>query len=285
MRIDKLPAACIQLRSGLDIATNLRVLREMLRRAASEGARYVLTPENTTIMDEDKERVRALAGTMKEDEAVRALSDMAVEYELFLHVGSLPLRSETPGEKRLVNRSILFAPDGHAIATYDKIHLFDVDIGVERHRESAHVRPGQEAVLGNVHDVRIGLSICYDVRFPALYRALAHAGAQIFAIPAAFTVPTGRAHWHVLVRARAIENGAYVLAAAQGGEHESGRSTFGHSLVVSPWGEVLAEAGEEPEVLPVTLDMARVAEARRRIPVLQHERAFRKPRTLRLVQG
>ncbi len=285
MRIDKLPAACIQLRSGLDIATNLRVLREMLRRAASEGARYVLTPENTTIMDEDKERVRALAGTMKEDEAVRALSDMAVEYELFLHVGSLPLRSDRPGERRLVNRSILFAPDGRAIATYDKIHLFDVDLGSEKHRESAYIAPGEEAVVGNVHDVRIGLSICYDVRFPALYRTLAKAGAQVFAIPAAFTAPTGEAHWHVLTRARAIENGAYVLAAAQGGLHESGRLTYGHSLIISPWGEVLAEAGEEPEVLTATLDMARAAEARRRIPVLQHERAFRKPRTLRLVQG
>jgi len=273
----RVKAACIQMRSATDIDANLRMVHDLLRAAAASGARYVLTPENTSIMEEDKERVRALVGVMAEDAAVRALSDMARELEIFLHVGSLPLRSEVPGEKRLVNRSILFAPDGRILATYDKIHLFDVDLGSERHRESAYIRPGEKAVVGEVQGMRIGFSICYDVRFPALYRALAHGGAQTFAIPAAFTVPTGEAHWHVLTRARAIENGAYVLAAAQGGLHESGRRTYGHSLIISPWGEVLAEAAQEPEVLTATLEMAEVAEMRRRIPVLEHERPFRRP--------
>jgi len=285
MHIDKLPAACVQLCSGLDISANLRITEELVRRAAKEGARYVLTPENTTIIDEDKKRVRALAGTMKEDASVRALSEMAQRHEIFLHVGSLPLRPETPGEKRLVNRSILFGPDGHAIAWYDKIHLFDVELETESHKESDYIRPGEEAVIGAVHSVRIGFSICYDVRFPALYRALARAGAHIFTIPAAFTVPTGEAHWHVLTRARAIENGAFVLAAAQGGEHESGRRTYGHSLIISPWGEILAEAGTEPDVLRADLNMEEVSKVRRQIPVLRHERAFRQPRTLKLVRN
>ncbi len=286
MQVTTLPVACVQLRSGTDVAANLRLATEFIREARAEGARYVLTPENTAIMEEDKERLRNVVGTMKEDRAVRHFSEVAKKYELFVHVGSLALRSDVPGETRLVNRSILFDPSGKAVAWYDKIHLFDVDLGeAEHYRESDYIRPGDQAVVSNVAGLRLGFSICYDVRFPALYRALAHAGAQMFSIPAAFTVSTGRAHWHVLTRARAIENGAYVLAAAQGGLHESGRMTHGHSLIVSPWGEVLAEADEEPGVIHAVVDAARVASARRRIPVLRHERPFRKPRALHVVRG
>ena len=283
MQALRLSAACVQLRSGTEITANLKTATEFIREARANGARYVLTPENTAIMEEDKERLRNLVKTMREDVAVCHFSEVAKKYELFLHIGSLALRSEEPGEERLVNRSILFGPDGKALAWYDKIHLFDVDLDGEQYRESDYIRPGDRAVLSNVAGMRLGFSICYDVRFPALYRMLALSGAQMFSIPAAFTVPTGRAHWHVLTRARAIENGAYVLAAAQGGLHESGRMTYGHSLIISPWGQVLAEAGEEPGVICATLDAAEVARVRRQIPVLQHERPFRKPQTLQVV--
>ncbi len=283
MQALRLSAACVQLRSGTEIARNLNIATEFIREARANGARYVLTPENTAIMEEDKERLRNLVKTMGEDVAVRHFSEVAKTYELFLHIGSLALRSEEPGERRLVNRSILFGPDGKAIAFYDKIHLFDVDLNGEHYRESDYIRPGEKAVLSNVSGMRLGFSICYDVRFPALYRTLALSGAQMFSIPAAFTVPTGQAHWHVLTRARAIENGAYVLAAAQGGLHASGRMTYGHSLIVSPWGEVLAEAGEEPGVIHATLDAAEVARVRRQFPVLKHERPFQKPQTLQVV--
>ena len=285
MQALRLSAACVQLRSGTDIPANLRIATEFIREARANGARYVLTPENTAIMEEDKERLRNLVKTMREDAAVCHFSEVAKKYELFLHIGSLALRSEEPGEKRLVNRSILFGPDGKAIAWYDKIHLFDVDVEGEHHRESGYIRPGEQAVLSNVAGMRLGFSICYDVRFPELYRSLALAGAQMFSVPAAFTVPTGRAHWHVLNRARAIENGAYVLAAAQGGLHESGRMTYGHSLIVSPWGEVLAEAGEEPGVIYATLDAAEVARVRQQIPVLRHIRPFARPQPVQVVRS
>jgi len=285
MQALRLSAACVQLRSGTEIAANLRIATEFIREARANGARYVLTPENTAIMEEDKERLRNLVKTMREDMAVCHFSEVAKKYELFLHIGSLALRSEEPGEERLVNRSILFGPDGKALAWYDKIHLFDVDLDGEHYRESDYIRPGEQAVLSNVAGMRLGFSICYDVRFPALYRTLALAGTQMFAIPAAFTVPTGRAHWHVLTRARAIENGAYVLAAAQGGLHESGRMTYGHSLIVSPWGEVLAEAGEEPGVIYATLDAAEVARVRQQIPVLKHIRPFARPQPVQVVRS
>ena len=271
-----LKAACVQLCSGQDPETGVRVASELVREAAAAGARYVLTPENTALMDEDKARVRALVGTMEDDASVAAFSALAQELGIFLHVGSLALHTGEPDDDRLANRSILFGPDGRIRAWYDKIHLFDVQLGdgEKDYRESAYIRPGRRAVLADAGDARMGMSICYDVRFPALYRTLAKAGAECLTVPAAFTVPTGRAHWHVLLRARAIENGAFVLAAAQGGRHESGRATYGHSLIVSPWGEVLAEAGEEPGVIRADLDMDRVADVRARIPVLRNEREF-----------
>ena len=274
-----LRAACVQLCSGLDPEAGVRAASELIREAAAAGARYVLTPENTVLMDEDKARVGSLVGTMEDDASVAAFSALAAELGIFLHVGSLALRTGDADDDRLANRSILFDPAGRIRAWYDKIHLFDVRLGgSERdYRESAYIRPGGRAVLAEADDVRIGMSICYDVRFPALYRTLAKAGAECLAVPAAFTVPTGRAHWHVLLRARAIENGAFVLAAAQGGRHESGRATYGHSLIVSPWGEILAEAGEEPAVIRADLDMDRVADVRARIPVLRNEREFDPP--------
>ncbi len=281
-----LKAACVQLCSGLDPAAGVRAASELIREAAAAGAFYVLTPENTALMDEDKARVRALVGTMEDDASVAAFSALAAELGIFLHVGSLALHTAEPDDDRLANRSILFGPDGRIRAWYDKIHLFDVQLGdgEKDYRESAYIRPGRRAVLADVRDVRIGMSICYDVRFPALYRSLAKAGAECLTVPAAFTVPTGRAHWHVLLRARAIENGAFVLAAAQGGRHESGRATYGHSLIVSPWGEILAEGGEEPGVIRADLDMEHVAEVRARIPVLQNEREFDPPVTDRAVK-
>ncbi len=275
----RLHVACVQLCSGLDVEANVARASELVRMAAGRGAAYVLTPENTSIMDEDKARVRARVGTMEDDAAVAAFSALARELGIHLHIGSLALR--VAGEERLANRSILFAPDGKIAAWYDKIHLFDVSLGggEEDYRESAYIRPGGRAVTARLGagGPCLGFSICYDLRFAALYRALAEAGAEVFAVPAAFTVPTGRAHWHVLLRARAVENGAFVLAAAQGGRHESGRATFGHSLIVSPWGEVLAEGGEEPGVIDAVIDIEHVADVRRRIPVLANARSFSPP--------
>ena len=197
---------------------------------------------------------------------------LAAELGIFLHIGSLAIRLDGT---RVANRSYLIDPEGRIAAHYDKLHLFDVDLaGGESYRESDHARPGATAIVAELPFGRLGLSICYDLRFAALYRALALAGAEFIAVPAAFTKQTGEAHWHVLIRARAIETGTFVLAAAQGGLHENGRSTFGHSLIVSPWGEVLAEGGEEPGVVFADIDLAASAEARARIPALKHGRDF-----------
>jgi len=274
-----LRAACAQMCSGLDVAANVEQAAGLIRQAAKMGARYVLTPENTAIMDEDKARVRALVGKMADDAAVRAFSELAAKLGIFLHIGSLALRPEDEADGRLANRSILFGPDGKIIAWYDKIHLFDVTLGQgeKDYRESAVIRPGGRAVVAEAAGQRIGMSICYDLRFPLLYRALARAGAQVLTVPAAFTVPTGRAHWHVLLRARAIENEAFVLAAGQSGTHESGRATYGHSMIIAPWGDVLAEAGDGPGVILADVDAARVTDMRRRIPVLENERDFEPP--------
>ncbi len=272
--------ACVQMCSGLDVQANVRAASDLVREAAARGARYVLTPENTALMDEDKARVRRLVGTMADDPALMAFRDLARALGIWLHIGSLALKpesEETDGDERLVNRSILLRPDGEIAAWYDKIHLFDVELGEgeKAYRESAYIRPGRQAVLARAAGLPVGFSICYDLRFPALYRRLAKAGAEVLTVPAAFTVPTGRAHWHVLLRARAIENGAWVLAAAQGGAHESGRRTYGHSLIVSPWGEVVAELkGDSPGVLCYDVDRTQVRDVRQRIPALEHETEF-----------
>ena len=263
-------AALIQLRSGTDVARNVAAASGLIRDAAGQGAQFASTPEMTNILEPDRARLRSLARPEHEDESVAAFALLARELGLWLNIGSLALKGQA---EKLVNRSLLFAPDGSIAARYDKIHLFDVDLPTgETLRESHAYEGGAQAVLAQTPLGPIGLTICYDMRFPHLYRALAQAGAKLFTVPSAFTVPTGQAHWHVLLRARAIETGSFVLAAAQGGRHESGRETYGHSLIVSPWGEVLAEAGVEPGIVVADLDLAQADAARARIPALAHDR-------------
>lgn len=269
-------AALVQLRAGRSIADNLPKAEALIREAAMGGARYIQTPENTALMELEPERVLKQIRPESESAPLALFRALAGELGVWLHLGSLGI--ELDG-KRIANRSYLIDPNGAVAARYDKLHLFDVDLpGGESYRESDYYNPGSKAVvaalaIGGVQ-ARLGMTICYDLRFPALYRALAQAGANMIAIPAAFTKQTGAAHWHTLVRARAIETGSYVFAAAQGGLHENGRSTFGHSMIVSPWGEILAEAGEDPCAVFAEIDLARVDDARARIPALKHGRDF-----------
>jgi deaminated glutathione amidase len=265
-------AGLVQLRSGRSMAANLEQAEALIRRAGQGGAVYVQTPENTAIMELKPEFVLEAAQFEEESVPLTRFRALAAELGIFLHIGSLAIKLD---QTRVANRSYLIDPQGAIAARYDKLHMFDVDLaGGESYRESQHSRPGAKAVLADLPFGRLGLSICYDLRFPQLYRALATAGADFIAVPAAFTKQTGEAHWHVLIRARAIETGAFVLAATQGGLHENGRATYGHSLIVSPWGEVLAEAGEEPGVIFADIDLAAAAEARARIPALKHGREF-----------
>jgi predicted amidohydrolase len=265
-------AGLVQLRSGRSVEANMGIAEALIRRAASAGAVYVQTPENTAIMELDPELLFAAIDVEDNSAPLARLRALAKELGIWLHVGSLAIKLD--GGKA-ANRSFLIAPCGDIAARYDKIHMFDVDLaGGESYRESRSFQPGDKAVLADLPFGRLGLSICYDLRFAALYRALATAGADFIAVPAAFTKQTGEAHWRVLLRARAIETGAFVLAAAQGGLHENGRSTYGHSMIVSPWGEILAEAGEEPQILLADIDLARCAEVRAKIPALKHGRQF-----------
>lgn len=268
-------AALVQMRSGRDMKRNIAEAAAMIREAKAGGADFVLTPEITNIMEPDKARLAGLLKPEGEDAGVAAFASLARDLKIWLMAGSLALRGETG---KLVNRSLLFTPGGAVAARYDKIHLFDVTLpDGEEIRESASFSPGDQAVVAGLPWCRFGMTICYDVRFAALYRALAQAGAAVLTVPAAFTVPTGKGHWHVLLRARAIETGSFVLAAAQGGTHDSGRATYGHSLAVSPWGEVLAEAGIDPGVTLVEIDPAQSTLARQRIPALRHDRPFAPP--------
>ena len=264
-------AALVQMRAGRDMARNLADAAGLIREARAGGADFVSTPEMTNILEPDRPRLNALARPEADDMSVSAFAELARELGFWLNIGSLALKGPSG---RLVNRSLLFAPDGSVAARYDKIHLFDVDLPTgESLRESHAYEGGSAAVLANTPLAPVGLTICYDMRFPHLFRTLAKAGAKLFTVPSAFTVPTGLAHWHVLLRARAIETGSFVLAAAQGGLHESGRETFGHSLIVSPWGDVLAEAGTEPGIVAADIDLAASDQARARIPAWQHDRA------------
>ena len=265
-------AALIQLRSSREMAPNLVETTKFIRQAASQGATFISTPEMTNIVEPDRERLKAVVMTEAEDSSVHGFSSLAAKLSVWLHVGSVALRSE---DGKLVNRTLLFNPKGEIVARYDKIHLFDVDLpNGDKYRESETYAGGTEAVTVATPFCTLGLSICYDVRFPKLYNVLAMAGADVLLVPAAFTVPTGKAHWHVLLRARAIETGSYVIAAAQGGTHDSGRETFGHSKVVNPWGQVIAEAGVDPEYLLFEIDPAEALAARARIPALAHAREF-----------
>jgi predicted amidohydrolase len=264
--------ALVQMRSGLTPAPNLDAAVRLIGEAKAGGADYVLTPEMTNILALKRELLFAAIVPEEEDTSLATFREIARRLGIYLHVGSLAIKLSS---EKAANRSFLIDRTGEIVARYDKIHMFDVDLaGGESYRESRNYRPGELAVASDLPWGRLGLSICYDLRFPSLYRALADAGCSFIAIPAAFTKQTGEAHWHVLMRARAIENGAYVIAAAQGGRHENGRDTFGHSLVVDPWGRVVAEAGTEPGVLYATIDPAEVAAARSKVPSLQHGRRF-----------
>ncbi|HET8612105.1 MAG TPA: carbon-nitrogen hydrolase family protein [Sphingomonas sp.] len=265
-------AAVIQMTSGTDPAANAAALVSALEEAEAGGAGIAFTPEMTGLLDRDRARAAAHIRGEAEDPVLAAARKAAARLGLWVHLGSLALRPEE-GDGRLVNRGFLIDGKGAIRARYDKLHLFDVDLATgESWRESAAYAPGVGAVVAETPAGRLGLSICYDLRFPALYQALSDAGAELLAVPAAFTAPTGRAHWHVLLRARAIENACFVIAAAQSGRHEDGRETYGHSLVVDPWGEVLLDMGEGAGVGFVEIDLARAAEARARIPVLAHRR-------------
>jgi deaminated glutathione amidase len=262
----------VQMRSGLDPARNLDAAVALIEQAKTNGADYVQTPEMTNIVANKRDAMLAAVTEEETDPSLAAFRTLARKLAIHLHIGSLAIKISP---ERAANRSFVINPQGEIIARYDKIHMFDVDLaGGESYRESRSYRPGEAAAVADLPWGRLGLTICYDLRFPMLHRALADAGAQFLASPAAFTKQTGEAHWHVLMRARAIENTAFVFAAAQGGRHEDGRDTFGHSLVVDPWGRILAEGGTEPGVVMARIDPAEVATARARIPSLQHGRRF-----------
>jgi deaminated glutathione amidase len=264
--------ALAQMCAGRDVAKNITAAAELIRKAAAGGAQYVQTPEMTNIMELDRTRLLAAIKPEGDDPGVTEFRFLARELGIWLHIGSMALMGE---RGKPVNRSLLISPAGAIAARYDKIHMFDVDLGGgESYKESANYESGREAVIASLPWGQLGMTICYDLRFPHLHRALAQAGARFLAVPAAFTKPTGTAHWHTLLRARAIECQCYVFAAAQGGKHENGRETFGHSLVISPWGEVLAEADVQPSVTFADVELQRLDDVRRQVPSLRHDRPF-----------
>ncbi len=271
-----LRAALIQLRTPTTQAAALAQAAPLVRQAAGEGAQLIATPEASNILQRDRKALFEAVRPLEEDEAVQGLIALARELKVWLLIGSALVKRE---DGQLANRSVLVNAEGAIQATYDKIHMFDVDLPTgERHRESALYTPGERASVAQTPWGKIGLSICYDIRFPHLYRAMAKAGAEIVTVPAAFTRPTGEAHWEVLLRARAIETAAFVLAPAQGGFHEDGRGTWGRSTIVGPWGQILAKAeDDEPGVVIADLDLEEVAKARAAIPALVNDRAFAAP--------
>ncbi len=283
-------AAMVQMRTGLLPPANLEQGTKLIREAAAQGADYVLTPEVSNMIQSNRQAMFENLALEEDDLSLKAYRALAVELKIHLHIGSLALRASP---ERAVNRSFLIGPDGTVIASYDKIHMFDIDLpGGESYRESANYQPGETAVIADLPWGRVGLTICYDVRFPALYRALAESGASFLTVPSAFTVRTGEAHWHTLLRARAIENGCFVFAAAQAGTHESKRQSYGHSLIIDPWGTILAEgSATETGVFLAKIDPAKVETARKTVPSLQHGRRFSVadpkagPEHLHLVRG
>jgi predicted amidohydrolase len=271
--------ALFQANTSIDPEPNARALVSAVEAAAAGQAEMLFTPEMSGLLDRDRDRAARHLRDEASDPVLAQVREAARETGIWVHIGSLALAGERE-DSRLVNRGFLVAPDGGIRARYDKIHLFDVDLPTgESWRESAAYAPGERSVLADTPAGLLGLSVCYDLRFPDLYRTLTDAGATILAVPAAFTVPTGEAHWHILLRARAIEAGAFVVAAAQVGEHEDGRRTYGHSLVVDPWGRVLLDMGEEPGVGFADLDLAQVDEVRGRLPAIRHRRPIAAPET------
>ena len=271
-------AACIQLNSAREIEPNIEAASALVRAARAAGADLIMTPEVSDMIEPKRQLRLAKAQDEASHAMVAAFRDLARETGAWLLLGSAVVR-RADGDERLANRSFLIAPDGSVARRYDKIHMFDVELaGGESYRESNAFRPGDAAVLAPLPWGLLGMTVCYDLRFPHLYRALAQAGADFLSIPSAFTVPTGRAHWHVLMRARAIETGCFVFAPAQWGEHAEGRKTYGHSLIVAPWGEILAEAEDGTGFILAEIDAAKVAEARRAVPSLSHDRPYAAPK-------
>ncbi len=272
---EKITVACIQMCSGIQVSENLETLCTRVNEAATAGAVYVQTPEMSLVLDDDRHRLLSDRVQESQRRGLQRLARLAADLRLWLHVGSCAIRCEKD-PSRAANRAHLFDPQGRTAATYDKIHLFDVDLQEgETHRESHAYSAGAFARVVQAGPLNLGLSICYDLRFPGLYRALAHQGAEVMAIPSAFTCPTGQAHWRTLLRARAIENGAFVIAAAQGGKHPCNRKTYGHSMIVSPWGRVVAGLEhDDPGVLIASIDLAEISHARKQIPSLRHDRPF-----------
>lgn len=266
-------AAAIQMQSGRDPEANTAFVRSAVREAASKGATYVQTPEMTGMLVRERAELMSKVKLQQDDGLVAAAAELAKTHAIHLHIGSTAILRE---DGKVANRAFLFGPDGGLIATYDKIHMFDVDLDKgESWRESATYEPGTKAIVTALPFAKLGFAICYDVRFPQLFREEALAGAEILTAPAAFTKQTGEAHWHALQRSRAIENGAYMISAAQAGRHEDGRETFGHSMIVSPWGHMLSVAnGAEPEIVYADIDVSQSAAARAKIPNLKNARAF-----------
>jgi predicted amidohydrolase len=272
MTSTRFTAACVQMRSGRDPLQNRDAAAALVREAASQGAHFVQTPEMTSLVERERAALFDKVGPDDQDPTLLALREVARERGIMVHLGSVAVKD---GDK-IANRAFLIGHDGEIVASYDKIHLYDVDLpNGESWRESATYTGGERAVLAETPWGWLGMTICYDVRFAALYKALAENGASFLSAPAAFTKQTGEAHWHVLHRARAIETGSFMISAAQGGLHEDGRETFGHSLIVDPWGRILAEGGTEPGVILAEIDVGLVAEARGRIPTLKNARSFR----------
>lgn len=277
---DTLDIALIQTRTPATPVAALDQVEALIREAAAGGAKFVLTPEGTNLLEQRRDRRADVITDEEVDPAVIGLRRLAAELDIWLLIGSAIVRSGHAGDDRAANRSLLIDPNGGIVVRYDKLHVFDVDLpDGETYRESTTIRPGDDAAVADTPWGRLGLTVCYDLRFPHLFRQLAKAGASMIAVPAAFTVPTGRAHWEVLLRARAIETGAFILAPAQGGSHEDGRNTWGRSMVVAPWGEIVASVDhDEPCVLPASLDMSAVEKARMSVPALLHDREFAPPR-------
>lgn len=267
-------AGCVQLCAGRSIDVNLDQAETLIRQAAADGCLYIQTPEQTATMEMNRMALLDRINWQEQDAGLLRLQALAKELAVWLHIGSMSFLSDRE-EGKAANRGLLINPDGAVVASYDKIHMFDVDLeNGESYRESASFSPGDRAVVANLPWGKLGFSICYDLRFPDLYRSLCQQGAELLSVPSAFTAKTGAAHWHILLRARAIENGAFVMAAAQGGTHENGRQTYGHSLIVDPWGHILAEADDEPCYIAADLDMDQIRKVRQLVPSLSNERSF-----------
>jgi predicted amidohydrolase len=272
----KLKVGLVQLRSGIEPAANLNAAEAAVREAARAGAELVVTPEATNILQRDDEALARVVVPPEEEPAIPRFAGLAKALEIWLVVGSLMVRTD---DGKVANRTHVFDPEGRLVASYDKIHLFDVKLGSgEAYRESKRVRPGERAVVAKTPWGGLGLTVCYDLRFAYLHRALAQGGARLITVPAAFTKPTGEAHWEVLLRARAIETATFVLAAAQGGQHADGRRTWGHSMIVGPWGQIIAQLDDdEPGVLIAEIDLDEIDAARGKVPALTHDRRFDAP--------